>query len=89
MAAKNNITGDEIKSKSLSSKGRENWNKIFAKKSALEWAKEDDVTILDPDGFRYDDGVTVHTPISYAEFSKRISECTCMWKDFSKLVPPN
>jgi hypothetical protein len=87
MAAKNNITGDEIKSKSLSSKGRENWDKIFAKKPATEWAEMKKIVILDPDGFRYDDGVTVHTPISYSEFSRRINECTCMFEDFYKNIP--
>ena len=33
MATKNNITGDEIKSKALSAQGRENWDKIFGKKN--------------------------------------------------------
>jgi thiol-disulfide isomerase/thioredoxin len=31
MAAKNDITGDLIKSKSLSKEGRDNWDKIFKK----------------------------------------------------------
>jgi hypothetical protein len=34
MAAKNNITGDEIKSRYLSSEGRKNWDRIFAQKPA-------------------------------------------------------
>lgn len=41
MATKNSITGDEIKSKSLSAKGRENWDRIFAKKTAHVWAEKD------------------------------------------------
>jgi len=89
MAAKNNITGDEIKSKALSPKGRENWDKIFAKKPATEWAEMKKITILDDDGFRYGDGVSVHTPISHSEFSKRITECTCIWEDFYKNIPKN
>lgn len=32
MAAKNDITGDTIASKSLSKQGRDNWDKIFGKK---------------------------------------------------------
>ena len=31
MAAKNDITGDAIRSKALSEKGRDNWDKIFNK----------------------------------------------------------
>jgi hypothetical protein len=31
MATKNNITGDEIKSKPLSAQGRKNWDLIFSK----------------------------------------------------------
>ena len=32
MATKNDITGDSIKSKGLSKKGKDNWDKIFGKK---------------------------------------------------------
>lgn len=76
MATTNNITGDEIKSKALTAAGRENYDRIFAKKSAHEWLKDENVTILDPDGWRYDDGVTMDTPISYKEFQKRLVQCT-------------
>lgn len=31
MATKNDITGDEIKSKALSKQGKENWDRIFNK----------------------------------------------------------
>jgi hypothetical protein len=76
MATTNNITGDEIKSKALTASGRENYDKIFAKKSANEWLKSESVKILDPDGWRWDDGVTLDTPISYSEFQKRLVHCT-------------
>jgi hypothetical protein len=78
MTTKNDITGDEIKSKPLSAKGRDNWDKIFVKKTALEWAKMEKIIILDADGFRYNDGIELDTPISYSEFSKRIVFCTCI-----------
>lgn len=32
MAAKNDVTGDSIRSKGLSQQGRDNWDKIFGKK---------------------------------------------------------
>jgi hypothetical protein len=80
MATRNNITNDEIKSKVLSKEGRENWDKAFAKKTAIEWAKLDDTIILDPDGFREDDGITIETPISYSEYSKRIPFATVIMK---------
>lgn len=76
MATTNNITGDEIKSKALTAAGRENYDRIFAKKSAHEWLKDESVTMLDPDGWRYDDGVTMDTRISYKEFQKRLVQCT-------------
>jgi hypothetical protein len=76
MASRNSITGDEIKSKILSSQGRQNHDRIFAKKSAHEWLKDETVTMMDPDGWRYDDGVTMDTPISYSEFQKRLVHCT-------------
>lgn len=79
--SKNDITGDEIKSRVLSKQGRENWDRIFAKKPSTEWAKEDGLIIYDPDGFDRrgdDDGVTPDTPITYKEYSRRIVRCTVM-----------
>lgn len=76
MAAKNDITQASIQTSSYSKQGRENHDLIFAKRSALEWAEKENVKILDPDGFRNDDGVTVETPISYSEFKKRLNYCT-------------
>lgn len=84
MAAKNDITGDSIKSKALSKQGQENWDRIYAKKSGLEWLKGEIVELLDPDGWRLDDGVTLETPITYEEFSRRIPYCTVMYKGDSK-----
>ncbi len=80
MAARNNITGDEIKSKALSKQGRKNHDRIYAKKSAYEWLKDEESvsSILDPDGWRYNDGVTMDTPISYKDFCYRLQQCTVM-----------
>tara|TARA_R110000803_G_scaffold24748_9_gene59447 strand:+ start:1214 stop:1429 length:216 start_codon:yes stop_codon:yes gene_type:complete len=36
MATKNDITGDAIRSKSLSKQGRDNWDTIFGKKNTEE-----------------------------------------------------
>jgi hypothetical protein len=76
MATKNSITGDEIKSKVLSKEGRDNWDRAFAKKTAIEWAGIDEIVILESNGFKNDDGITLETPISYAEYSKRIPLAT-------------
>ena len=35
--SRNDITGDEIKSKTLSKQGRANWDSIFQKKTFDEW----------------------------------------------------
>lgn len=37
MVAKNDITGDSIRSKSLSDTGRDNWDRIFGKKEVEVW----------------------------------------------------
>lgn len=43
MATKNDITGDSIRSKVLSPKGRDNWDTIFGKKKTTESkGKKDD-----------------------------------------------
>lgn len=76
--AKNDITGDDIKSKILSAQGRKNHDRIFSKKSAHEWLKDETLTVIDPDGWRWDDGVTMDTPISYKEFQKRLVQCTVL-----------
>lgn len=67
MAARNDITGAEIKSGILSKQGRENWDYIFRKQTAEEWRNElyPSVTILDPDG------VAMDTRINRADFERR------------------
>ena len=49
MASKNSITGDEIKSRSLSPKGRSNWDDIFNKKNPTPLAEEllDGILLMD------------------------------------------
>lgn len=79
MATRNSITGDEIKSKALSKNGRDNWDNIFKKQSAYAWLKDlgyHEHTIIDPDGWRYDDGVTLDTPISRSDFFNRFNAST-------------
>ena len=83
MATKNDITGDTIASRISTPMYRKGWDLIFAKKTAIEWAKFDGIVILDPDGFRYDDGITAETPISYAEYSKHITFSTVLLKKIS------
>ena len=77
MATRNDVTGDEIKSRVLSKQGRDNWDNIFPpKKSALDWLKGRSYKMLDPDGWRWNDGVTLETKITEAEFNRRIVHCT-------------
>lgn len=58
MAAKNDITGDSIKSKILSEEGRKNWDNIFGKKTILEWVKLKRVSIYNYDHHDLDERVT-------------------------------
>ena len=82
MATTNSITGDEIKSGIYSAQGRDNYERIFAKKTAAEWLEflpeYKGWTIIDPDGWRYDDGVTLETKISYSEFKRRLNKSTIL-----------
>lgn len=70
---------EKIISKVYSAQGRENYDNIFKKKNAYEWCEElygrRDI-ILNPDGFRGHDGVTMDTPISKKEFERRFNHCT-------------
>ena len=80
MATRNDITGDEIKSKGLSNQGRDNWDRIFKKQSAYDWLKElgyAENAIIDPAGWRYDD-VTLETPITRSDFFNRFNQSTTL-----------
>lgn len=74
MAAKNDITGDSIQSRILSSDGRSNWDTIFRKKTASEWLKELNLSLDISNEKVYDsEGINPNTLISKLEFYKRIS----------------
>ena len=84
MATTNNITGAEIKSSVYTQQGRDNHDRIFAKRSATEWLCSEEfrgIYIIDPDGWRADDGVLLETPISYKDFCYRLSLSTCSFPD--------
>lgn len=84
MAARNDITGKVIKTNPQNSSYAEGWEKVFAKKSAHEWLENMDIMIIDPDGWRYDDGVTMDTPISWKEFQERLNISTVVGKPWTK-----
>jgi len=76
--ARNDITGMAIKSRAQTETYRQGWDAIFAKKTPDEWLKErynNEVIILDPDGWRQDD-TPYDKPISFKEFSDRLSYST-------------
>jgi hypothetical protein len=74
--ARNDITGRVIKTNPTTSTYAENWEKIFAKKTAYEWLKITGREIIDPDGWRRNDGVTMDTPITWSDFQGRLCEST-------------
>jgi len=79
MATRNSITNDEIKSKPLSEAGRRNWDLIFQKKTAAEWIKELGYhrnCIIDDDGWRGNDNVSLNTPITRSDFFNRFNRST-------------
>jgi hypothetical protein len=73
MAAVNDITGKVIKTSPQNSAYSEGWERIYAKKTAHEWAAKEGVKIVDYDGWRLNDGVTLDTPTTYSDFNKRLS----------------
>jgi hypothetical protein len=75
MAATNDITGDSIQSRILSSDGRNNWDTIFRKKTALEWLKELKLDLDISDEIVYNiERTTSETQISKLEFYKHIQQ---------------
>jgi hypothetical protein len=76
MASKSPITNNEIKTSAYSEEGRKNHDRIFAKKSAIEWAKEEGIVGI-YGAFGELCGVTVDTPISYGEFKRRMELKDC------------
>lgn len=72
MAATNDITGDEIKSKTSTSQYRENYSNIYPeKKSSHRWLEEfyPNMEIIKPDG--WDDGVGMEIRITKDDFERR------------------
>ena len=76
MAAKNDHTGDLIISRALSKQGRINHDRIYAKKPSTEWLKEENIRLLDLDGWREGDGILLETPITYKDFCHLLNRST-------------
>lgn len=78
MATTNDITGQEIKTKPVTNAYSKGWDRIFAKKSSNEWLKEcpEVIRIIDPDGWRMNDGVDMETPITWSDFQYRLNIST-------------
>lgn len=80
MATKNDITGDSISSKVSNNAYRSGWDAIFLKKTAHEWLQDPKYDyvefIMDPDGWRENDGVTLDTLINRADFERRLGVST-------------
>jgi hypothetical protein len=72
MPATNSITNAEIKTSAYSQQGRKNHDRIFAKKTAIEWAQEEQILTIYGGLFDRGDGITIDTPISFSEFKKRM-----------------
>ena len=79
MAAFNDITGDCIKTKPSSKQFLSNYDKAFRKKKPSDWAKDEGITIMDPDGWRVDKK-SMDEEISYKEYRERVSQSTVMGK---------
>lgn len=78
--AYNDITGKAIKSGIQNKDYDKGWERIFAKKSSHEWLKEtpEIVRIVSPDGWELDDGVTMDSPIKWADFQNRLNHLTIL-----------
>ena len=73
--ARNPITGRAIKTDPPNAKYAAGRDHIFTKKTAHEWLKEtpEDIWIMSPDGWEWDDGVTMDTPIKRSDFNNRLN----------------
>lgn len=72
---------EKIMSRVLSKTGRDNWDNIFQpKKTSRAWLNEmiNPPTILDADGWREKDGVTLDTHITQTDFNRRLNCSTLM-----------
>ena len=47
-------------------------------RTGTEWARHYGIIIMDPDGWRRNDDVTMETPITLLDFANRVWECTIM-----------
>lgn len=76
--AVNNITGKVIKTGIQNKDYGKGWERIFAMKTAHEWLKEtpEIVRIVNPNGWQWDDGVTMDTPIKWSDFNNRLNHST-------------
>jgi hypothetical protein len=76
--AYNPITGKAIKTGIQNKAYNEGWDKAFAKKTAHEWLKEtpEVIRIVNPNGWAWDDGVTMDTPIKWSDFNNRLNHST-------------
>ena len=76
--AYNPITGKAIKTGIQNKAYNEGWDKAFAKKTSHEWLKEtpEVVRIVNPNGWEWDDGVTMDTPIKWSDFNNRLNQST-------------
>ncbi len=79
--ARNDITGKAIKSNPQTKAYADGWDRIYTKKPATEWLEEENIQMIDPDGWREDDGVTLDTPIKYSEFQRRLNLSTIINKN--------
>jgi hypothetical protein len=67
---------EEIKSRSYSQEGRKNHDRIFAKKTIPEWAKDEENRVVDMERWEWNEGFCFDKPISYYEFQQRVSRFT-------------
>ena len=76
--AYNDITQKAIKTVVQNKSDNEGWDKAFAKKTAHEWLKEmpEVIRIVSDDGWAWDDGVTMDTPIKWSDFNNRLNHST-------------
>jgi hypothetical protein len=76
--AKNDITQQDIKTSPSNEAYRKGWSDIFLK-DASEWLLflyNNEVRILDPDGWKLNDGVTLETKIRKQDFNDRLARST-------------
>lgn len=91
MPAINDVTGDTIQSRALSSSARDSWDHIFIKKSAFDWIQSEGIDMVNFAGWdsneSEDKPIPLSKVISKTEFDRRIEKSKIRYRKQCLPIP--